>query len=67
MSHCGTGVGKGVPVTLIWSPLRYKHADNVIAGRQQTAAMQGLIDVRKKLAEMVEHSNILMGEDTTTR
>ena len=47
------------------SPVAY--ADNIIAGLQRTAAIQGLIDVRKKLAEMVEHIDILMGEDTTTR
>ena len=49
------------------SRLRYQHTDNIIAGLQQTAATQGLIDVRKKLAEMVEHIDILMGEDTRTR
>ena len=48
-------------------PVASEHADNIIAGLQRTAAIQGLIDVRKKLAEMVEHIDILMGEDTRTR
>jgi hypothetical protein len=50
-----------------------RHSDDVLqvllilAGRQQTVAMQRLVDVRNKLAEMVEHIDILMGEDTTAR
>ena len=35
--------------------------------READMPIQGLIDVRKKLAEMVEHIDILMGEDTRTR
>jgi hypothetical protein len=50
-----------------------RHSDDVLqvllilAGRQQTVAVQRLVDVRNKLAEMVEYIDILMGEDTTAR
>ena len=57
--------GRLAQASLPSSPVAY--ADNIIAGLQRTAAIQGLIDVRKKLAEMVEHIDILMGEDTRTR
>ena len=50
-----------------------RHSDDVpevlliLAGRQQTVAVQRLVDLRNKLAEMVEHIDISMGEDTTAR
>jgi hypothetical protein len=50
-----------------------RHSDDVLqvllilAGRQQTVAVQRLVDLRSKLAEMVEHIDISMGEDTTAR
>jgi hypothetical protein len=50
-----------------------RHSDDVLQvllildGRQQTVAVQRLVDLRNKLAEMVEHIDISMGEDTTAR
>jgi hypothetical protein len=50
-----------------------RHSDDVLAvllilaGRQQTAAAQKLVDVRNKLAETIEQIDTLMGEGNRTQ